>query len=47
VLWWTRLRIEGTNIDRQFDKMIKSGITAKDIKRQNKKCIEFCLPEVS
>jgi len=44
VLWWTRLRIEGTNIDRQFDKMIKSGITAKDIKRQNKKCIEFCLP---
>ncbi|MBR2303087.1 MAG: sporulation protein YqfD [Clostridia bacterium] len=44
MLWWTRLRIEGTNINRQFDKMIKSGITAKDIKRQNKKCIEFCLP---
>ncbi|MBQ9715862.1 MAG: sporulation protein YqfD [Clostridia bacterium] len=41
---WTRLRIEGLNIDRQFDKMIKSGITAKDIKRRDKKCIEFCLP---
>lgn len=43
MLWWTRLRIEGTNIDRQFDKMIKSGITAKDIKRPSKKRIEFCL----
>ena len=43
MLWWTRLRIEGTNIDRQFDKMIKSGITAKDIKRPDKKSIEFCL----
>lgn len=43
MFFWTRLRIEGTNIDRQFDKMIKSGITAKDIKRPDKKCIEFCL----
>ena len=31
---WARLRVEGLNIDRQFDKMIKSGITAKDIKRK-------------
>lgn len=41
---YVRYRVEGLNIDRQFDKMIKSGITAKDIKRRDKKCIEFSLP---
>ena len=41
---WVRYRVQGLNIDRQFDKMIKSGITAKNIKRRDKKCIEFSLP---
>ena len=41
---WVRYCVQGLNIDRQFDKMIKSGITAKNIKRRDKKCIEFSLP---
>ena len=41
---YVRYRVQGLNIDRQFDKMIKSGITAKNIKRYDKKCIEFSLP---
>jgi len=40
---WTRLRIEGANIDRQFDKMIKAGIIAKDIKKTSRLTIEFSI----
>lgn len=41
---YVKIRAEGLNLDRQLDKMIKSGITVKDISRPYKKIIEFCVP---
>ena len=41
---WIKLRIEGLNLDRQLGKMIKSGITAKNISRPDRKVLIVSVP---
>ncbi len=41
---WVKLRIEGLNLDRQLGKMIKSGITAKNISRPDRKVLIVSVP---
>lgn len=42
--FWIRLRVEGLNIDRQFGKMVKSGVVARDVRRVNNKMLEMTVP---